>query len=492
MSDRMCPIARHAAASPERIALEFEARRWTYAELDAHVAAWAEWLSSRDVERGDRVAVSAWNHPDVVALFHAAARVGAVWVPLNARLTASEADAHLSGLRPRLVLAQAPLMSKVPGAMVLPALDATAASSAPAPELPPADAVRAILFTSGTSGTPRGAELTFANFDASARASAANLGGDQNQSWLGTLPLFHIGGLAMAHRCATYGARLVLHERFDASATARAVQTDGITHLSVVGTTLQWLLEEVPPRATANLRVVLVGGGPVAPALLQRARSCGWPVLQTYGLTEACSQVTTESPTRADGETAGGPLEGLRVRIAAEDGAEVPVGEAGEIQVRGPTVMKGYFEDPASTQATRAGEWLRTGDVGSVDARGRLTVHARRTDLIVSGGENIYPAELERVLTEHPHVFEAAVVAVPDARWGQVPTALVVPRPSSAGGSEWVGALEAFCRQRLAGFKVPREFIAVATLPRTGSGKVDRSRLAALARGFSKEVGEQT
>lgn len=492
MSARVCPIARHAAASPQRVALQFEGRRWTWRELDARVTGWTRWLFDRGVTGGDRLAVIGWNHPDLVALFHAAARVGVVWVPLNARLTAAELAPLIARVQPRLLLVQPALVDRAPDAVVLPSAPPWGAAESASHPLPPADAVRAILFTSGTSGTPRGAVLSYGNFEASAHASALNLGGEADQTWLGSLPLFHIGGLAMAHRCAAYGACLVLHERFDAAKTARSIEADGISHVSLVATTLQWLLDAVPEQGAHRLRAVLIGGGPAAPSLLQRARASGWPVLQTYGLTEACSQVTTEVPAEADGMTAGRALFGTSVRIVTENGRIADAGVAGEIQVRGPTVMKGYFEDPVATESAWVDGWLRTGDVGSVDVEGRLTVHARRTDLIVSGGENIYPAELERVLSEHPRVFEAAVIAMPDAQWGQVPAALVVPRASADGGGEWVRMLQAHCRERLAGFKVPRKFFAVSTLPRTGSGKVDRSRLAAMARGFSSDVGEQT
>jgi O-succinylbenzoic acid--CoA ligase len=210
---------------------------------------------------------------------------------------------------------------------------------------------------------------------------------------------------------------------------------------------------------------VLVGGGPVPPALVERARGVGVPVLLTYGLTEACSQVTTERPGEADGRTAGVPLPGLEVRIDGEEGA---------IAVRGPTLMRGYLDDDAATAAVLRGGWLHTGDIGRLDGRGRLTVLARRTDLILSGGENVYPAEVEAVLAAHPGVAEVAVVARPDARWGQVPVAVVVPRAAAS-----LEDLRGWARARLAGFKVPAAVVAVDALPRTAAGKVDRAAVQA-------------
>jgi O-succinylbenzoic acid--CoA ligase len=203
-----------------------------------------------------------------------------------------------------------------------------------------------------------------------------------------------------------------------------------------------------------------------------RARTAGFPVLQTYGLTEAASQVATERPSEADGTSCGQVLPGLALRLEAEGGGAARVGEAGEIQVQGPTVMAGYLDDAEASARALAGGWLHTGDVGCLDARGRLTVLARRLDLILSGGENVYPAEVEAVLAAHPGVAEAAVVGRTSAAWGEVPVAAVVLRPGAG-----VDGLLDWARGRLAGFKVPAEVVAVAALPRTASEKVDRAAL---------------
>jgi O-succinylbenzoic acid--CoA ligase len=330
----------------------------------------------------------------------------------------------------------------------------------------------ALLFTSGTTGRPRAARLTVGAFDALARASAENLGPRPGDRWLCNLPLFHVGGLGTAVRCAHDGTTLVLHPRFDAGAMVRAVREEGITHGSLVARTLQECLEAgLQP---GRLRGVLVGGGPVPATLVGRARAHGIPVLLTYGLTEACSQVTTERPGEADGSTAGAPLPGLELRILDPAGREVPPGEEGTIAVRGPTLMRGYLDDAVATAEALRDGWLRTGDLGRLDARGRLTVLARRTDLILSGGENVYPAEVEAVLAAHPAVAEVAVVGRPDSRWGQVPVAVVVPRPAAT-----LDDLGAWARARLAAFKVPAEVLAATVLPRTAAGKVDRAAVQA-------------
>jgi O-succinylbenzoic acid--CoA ligase len=488
-SGEICPVHLHALRAPGAPALVDGDRQWTYADLDAETGAWAERLRSRGIEAGDRLAVLSWNRAELVPMFHAAGRLGAVWIPLNARLTAVEIARQLERIGPRAIFAEEALIDRAPGSERIEAVgrEAAPASRVPAEIGVERRAVRAVLFTSGTAGAPKGAELTFGNFEASARGSAANLGGDSRQRWLGCLPLFHVGGLAMAHRCAAYGACLVLHAGFDASAVARDLARGRITHLSVVATALARLLDASDEDAPPSLRAVLVGGGPMARELAARARARGFRVLQTYGLTEACSQVCTEQPADADGRTAGPPLPGTEVRITLDGGNPAPLGDAGEIEVSGPTVMRGYLGDPGATAAAFRGGWLRTGDWGFLDGAGRLTVLTRRTDLILSGGENVYPAEVEAAIGAHPDVAEVAVAGVGDAEWGQVPIALCVLREGRRAPD--LGALERWCRQRLAGFKVPKRFVAVDHLPRTASGKVDRVRARALAESALHEVG---
>jgi O-succinylbenzoic acid--CoA ligase len=236
------------------------------------------------------------------------------------------------------------------------------------------------------------------------------------------------------------------------------------------------LLHRAGRPAPPGLAVLLLGGAAAAPGLLERALAAGYPVCPTYGLTEATSQVATAAPPRGGAVHASPvlPLRGTEVRIFAE-GGDLPAGSPGEIVVRGPTVMRGYLHDAdASTRALRDG-WLYTGDVGYLDADGGLHVLDRRDDLVVSGGENVYPAEIEAVLLEHPSVLEAGVTGLPDADLGARVVAWVVLAP---GAQFDVGALQRHCRTRLAGFKQPREFRVVDALPRTASGKLQRRRLA--------------
>ncbi|MER2560367.1 MAG: AMP-binding protein [Myxococcaceae bacterium] len=440
-----CPVGVSAERFPERLALEFEARRWSWADVAREVDGWSTWLEGQGVDANDRVATVTWNRPEVLFLWFALLRRGATLVPLNARLTQRELEPLIVRANSRLVITDFPAVSR--GAVRDAEFD---------------DRLEAAnLFTSGTTGTPSLVPLTVANFHASHRANAENLGASEHQVWLGTLPLFHVGGLAMAFRWAAMGARLVLERQFDAARVAALLRRGDLTHASFVPTALARVLDQPGAQFSSSLEALLIGGGPMGVELLRRARALRLPVLQTYGLTEACSQVTTERLTEADGTTAGAPLPGLEVRIENEDGP-VATGTIGEICVRGPTVTPS------------AGDWLRTKDLGHLDSRGRLTVHARRVDLIVSGGENVYPAEVEAALSESPLVLDVAVGPMPDETWGQVAVAFVVWRSAPD-----IASLEAHARGRLAGFKVPRRWVTVESLPRNASGKLLRHHLPA-------------
>ncbi len=363
-----------------------------------------------------RIAAALDNSPELLALIREAMRNDAEIVLQNTRLTPSERAAQLAAIT----------------------------------AIPPAGEAATILFTSGTSDAPKAVYLSRENHLASARSAIEVLGIDASSRFICCLPLFHVGGLAITFRCELSGAELLLHERFDAQAVARDLLS-GATHASLVASTLARVLD-VCDRFPSSVRAVLVGGGPVPAPLFDKARRAGLPILQTYGLTETASMATCER--EPDGATAGTAMPGMEVRIAG-----------GEIEAKGPAVMRGYLgQEPVRG-------WFRTGDLGSMDARGRLTVHARRTDLIISGGENVYPAEVEAVLLAHPRVREAAVLPEPDARWGQVGVAYVA---TDAAESE----LREFLRERLARYKVPARFVVVPGLPRNAAGKVDRITLA--------------
>ena len=368
----------------------------------------------------------------------------------DARSRASRhgSDAHLRYLEggedfaPEL---HAALLAQTPAVPLDPRLtsEERALRSVPA-ELPYPD-VATVMFTSGTTSAPKPVYLTPANWEANAIGSALALGLDLNERWLCTMPLAHVGGLAILLRSTLYATTVVLHERFDTAAVLEALmdQDRAITLVSLVPTMLARLLDAglaAPP----TLRWVLLGGGPIPQPLLERAQAAGVPVAPSYGMTEACSQIATF----------GIPLHGVRVAIA----------DTGEIRVRGAIVSPGARADDG---------WLHTGDLGEFD-RGRLRIIGRMADTIVSGGENIAPAQVEAVLLEHPAVADAGVFPRPDDEWGERVVARVVLR---AGSTATSSELREFLAGRLARFKVPKEIEFAVALPRTTSGKLLRREL---------------
>lgn len=480
------PLPRQAAAEPDRLALRAAGRDASYAALADRADDLARRLAALGAAEGERVAIRLGGGADDVALVHAVARLGAVLVPLHPRATADEIAWQVTRSRARVVVGDATAVpcnphespDGGPAVTSLEGLLATPPRRAALAERVALDAPQAIVFTSGTTGRPKGAVLTWGNQVASASASALRLGTLPDDRWLVPLPLAHVGGLAVLLRCALAGAAVVLHARFDPAEASAALDDDEATLASMVPTMLARLLEARGVRpAPPGLRAVLLGGGPAAPGLLAEARRRGFPIAPTYGLTEAASQVATARPGAFDDAApAAPPLPLAEVRVVDDAGRDVPAEAEGEIWVRGPMVMAGYWDDPEATAAALHEGWLRTGDIGRLDAAGRLHVASRRQDLIVSGGENVYPAEVEAVLVEHPDVAAACVVGVPDEAWGQRVAAAVELR---AGATVDEAALEAFARGRLAGFKLPRRWLLLGEggLPRTGSGKVRRGEV---------------
>lgn len=493
-------LASRAASSPERIALIAGGRSWSFHALDAEVTRTATGLAALGVLSGGRVASLIENGPAAVVLPHAVLRLGATLVPLNIRLSAPELAWQLADVAPDLLLADqrtverardasasvAGLVTRCLDADGLVSLDTPARPDAP-PAAPlrlahPVDAVIAIIYTSGTTGLPKGTMLTVGNFWWSAIGSALNLGLHRNDRWLACLPLFHVGGLSIVLRSAMYGTTCVVHETFDAEAVNAAIDDGAVTIVSVVAVMLQRMLDHRGGRPyPTSLRCVLVGGGPTAESLLHRCAALDVPVVPTYGLTEACSQVATLSPEDARHHTAssGRVLYPNELRIAPTPDA-VGADGAGEILVRGPIVMAGYAGQPEASASAIVDGWLHTGDLGRLDADGYLIVLDRRDDLIITGGENVYPAEVEAVLLAHTSVIEAGVIGVADSQWGQRIVA-VVRTIGGPGENDHRASLQALCLARLARYKVPSEYRFVADpLPRTASGKLRRAALREL------------
>jgi o-succinylbenzoate---CoA ligase len=407
-------LASAARARPGHPAVVAGPDALTYAELDERATRVARRLAAAGVGPGDRVCVS---HPPGIAfaeLLHAVPRIGAVFEP------------------------------HPPADPPAPALGETEADVELRATLDP-DAAYTLIHTSGTTGEPKPVALTYVNHAASAASSADALGTDPSDRWLCPLPLHHVGGLAILVRCAIAGTTAVLHERFDAERVKAALEAGEVTLASLVPTMLV-RLRDAGLRRAPGLRAIALGGGPIPAGLLEWAAEAGIPAVPVYGMTETCSQVVAGSPGR--------PLRGVELRIGA----------GGEILVRGPMVARGTAD---------ADGWLQTGDAGRLDEHGLLHVEGRLKELIVTGGENVAPLEVEQALLAHPAVADAGVAGRPDPEWGEAITAFVVLREPAAEA-----ALRAWCGERLAPHKVPKRVHAVDALPRNAAGKLLRERLA--------------
>jgi O-succinylbenzoic acid--CoA ligase len=444
-------LARAAAARPRSIALDTPAGSATYAQLLASATVAAGDLRARGAGAGERVAIALPAGLDFARALHACMLLGAVAVPVDLRLAASERARVADGAA---VVVEQPLRGDGVGED---AGERETLAPLPAPPRHDLEATAVVIHTSGTSSAPKPVELTYGNLLWSALGSAVALGLDPGERWLCALPLSHIGGLSILVRSAIYATTAVVHERFETERVLQALREQQVTLVSLVATTLARLLDAGLAHPPA-LRAALTGGGPVPAGLVRRAHVAGVPVSLSYGLTETCSQVTTTPVAAlAGGDMAAGrPLFCTRVRCQDD----------GEIVVAGPTVAPGALAPDG---------WLHTGDLGAYDERGRLRVTGRKADTIVSGGENVAPGEVEAVLEAHPDVLEAAVVAVPDERWGEAVTAIVVARRGAAPDGE---ALRAHCAAALAPYKVPKRVLLRGDpLPRTRSGKLLRREL---------------
>ncbi|HEX8959058.1 MAG TPA: o-succinylbenzoate--CoA ligase [Solirubrobacterales bacterium] len=434
-------LAQRSQSCPDRTALVADGSEVTYAELEAEATWVARRLIAHGVRRGSTVALTMQPRREQVVLLHALMKAGAVLLPLSPRLSAEERAAVVASEEPTLDLDD-------PGRLTQTEADLPLLGEHDM------DAIACRVLTSGSSGAPEPVGLSYGNFLWSAVGSAFNIGVDPHDRWLCCLPLSHVSGLSIVMRSVIYGTAAVIHDGFEVERVGAALEADGITVLSLVTTMLSRLLE-----AGADLsgpRAILVGGGPVPKEPLEEAIGRGATVVQTYGLTEACSQVTTLAPADARRRlgSAGRPLLTTHLRI-----------QDGEILVQGPTVAPGRAD---------ADGWLHTGDLGRIDEEGFLYVEDRIDDMIVSGGENVVPAEVEEVLLRHPEVADAAVVGREDPEWQQAVTAIVVLEDGSGATPD---ELRRHCAESLAGFKVPKRVELAAALPRTPSGKLLRRAL---------------
>jgi fatty-acyl-CoA synthase len=472
-------IERHARFSPGAAAIRFEGRAISYAELAQRVRGAAGVLAARDVRRGDAVAYLGLNHPAALVLLFACARLGAMFVPLNWRLAPPELARVVTDCPPRVLFVEEAYASTLPGGINIKILDENLVSSAPA--VGTEDMPLLLCYTSGSTGVPKGVVLEQRALLWNAVNSTHMHDLTSADRILTTLPLFHVGGLNILTTPALHaGASVTLHARFDPQAALDAIERERITLTVLVPAQLTAMME-LPAWKSADLsslRMITTGSTIVPEAFVRKVSARGIPVVQVYGSTETCpiaAYVRAADALRKAGSAGAAALH-CELKVADEDGAELPAGRDGEILVRGPSVASGYWRAPQDTARAWRQGWYRSGDVGHLDEEGHLYVVARMKDLIISGGENIYPAEVESVLLECAAVEEACVVGRPDARWGEVVAAAVVLK---AGCRMTEAEAIALFQGRIARYKHPREVRFLERLPRSALGKIQREAVRA-------------
>ncbi|MHB8867845.1 MAG: class I adenylate-forming enzyme family protein [Thermoleophilia bacterium] len=496
-------LRRWALVDPTKPALVFEGRRTTYADLDRRVDAVCRWLQSLGIEKGDRVAVLLRNCPAFLELYLACSRLGSVFVPLNFRIAPSELCYLVGDSRPRLLVYDArfedivvPLgtLNDLPplllahvgggsGALGVDYEEAVAAKAggghfiplSPGPDN--AEEPQVIMYTSGTTGRPKGAVLSHRKAFFNSLNAEIFFELSSHDVMLIVTPLFHSGALFIQASPSLYkGCTIILHESFVPGAVLRDIEGYQVTKFQAVPTVYRRLLEEYHGEANlTSLAVCAIGGEPVRAELIAGCRQAGIPLRQIMGQTETSILLwcTDEEMLERPG-TIGRPVFHAEVELVDETGRFVSPGEVGEIAVRGSVCMSEYWGDPVQTERIMVGGWLRTGDLARRDREGYYYLIDRARDMYISGGENVYPAEVERVLELHPGIREAAVVGCVDDRWGEVGHAFVVLEP---GADLTLADVHEFLEGRLAKYKWPAHLAVRESLPRTATGKVQKHEL---------------
>lgn len=491
-----------ARQHPDRVALEYAGRETTYAALDRHASQVASALLRSGVQPGDRVCVLDHGHDHFFETVFGIAKAGAVYTPVNWRLAPREMAGLIADARARVLLV-GPAFAEAVGVVeqrfagvdtIVCYADAhdrwqsyTAwRDAAPATD-PHGDASEEDtawqLYTSGTTGMPKGVEITHRNlFNVSANGLMTGPSVAPGDRGLVCLPLYHIGGSGYALRLFYGGLTLVIASLFDPEKILRLIEERRIRQAFLVPTMINFLLHAPSCAATnfSSLETIVYGASPISPDLLERAIArFGCSFIQAYGLTETTGAICYLSaqdhvPGSERLKSAGQPAFGIDIRVMDTSGAFCTPGDVGEIVVRGDAVMKGYWNQPEATRAAIVDGWFHTGDAGYFDADGYLYMYDRIKDMIVSGAENIYPAEIESVLAEHPAVLDVAVIGVPDDRWGEAVKGVVMLRP---GQHATESELIAHCRSRIAGYKCPKSVDLSDSIPRSPTGKLLKREL---------------
>jgi acyl-CoA synthetase (AMP-forming)/AMP-acid ligase II len=505
-------LTKHAVNSATRTALVQGERRQTYAELDTRANQLSSALYAAGVRHGDRVSTLALNGIEHVETIFAVAKLGAIFVPNNYRLSADEVAYNLADSGAVVLVVSSSLAPLATAALAAPgvhvrtvvtiggpgpegAVDFEAflatGSTEPRDDDVSIDDRALIMYTSGTTGRPKGAVITHATIQHNA-VHAVTMGAGLSREDVTTTPapLFHIGGL-MVHTLPLLfvGGRVVLLEGFDPTSTLTAMAQERATVQFLVPAMWHAITRhpDFDSFELSALRFCLSGGAPCPLTVIEFLQGHGWQFLEGFGMTETCANTMALAPedaVRKQGAV-GRPLMHAEARIVDDEDREVPVGTVGELVMRGPSMFTGYWGLPAATaEAWRSG-WFHSGDLAKVDEEGFYRLVDRKKDMVITGGENVYPIEVEQVLFRHPAVADVAVIGVPDERWGEAVTAVVVPQQ---GAEVDPTELIAYARERLAHFKCPRRVEVIAELPRTATGKVLKRELRLTFTGQEQSV----
>ncbi|MEN2768323.1 o-succinylbenzoate--CoA ligase [Ornithinibacillus xuwenensis] len=470
-------LSKQAFLAPNKPAIEqVDGTVITFLELKNRSQEFAQRLASYGIRKGSHVGILSNNNSSMIVAIHALSYLGAVAVLFNTRLTSDEINYQLHDAEVEVLITADDLLDSAKDLKVnivksfQEVEEESRQDIALLSEFDLDDPIT-IIYTSGTTGFPKGVIHTYGNHWWSAISSALNLGLSEKDKWLAVLPYFHVGGLSIFLKSVIYGMPVYIVEKFNEQVVLDAILNRGVTIASVVTVMMQRLINLLGEnRFPGYFRCMLLGGGPAPKPLLEKANEKHIPVFQSYGMTETSSQIVTLSPSDALVKigSAGKPLFPAQLRISGN----VP-NEIGEITVKGPMVTGGYYNNQKATKNAFKDGWLYTGDLGYVDEEGFLYVVDRRKDLIISGGENIYPSEIESVLSGFVGLQEVAVIGIEDKVWGQVPAAFVVVNEEAITKA----AIIEYAKGKLAKYKLPKEIYFVSSLPRNASNKLVRSKL---------------
>ncbi|MBS3756502.1 MAG: long-chain-fatty-acid--CoA ligase [Desulfobacterales bacterium] len=484
-------LTKRAALSPAREALVLGDLRLTWQQLNQRCNRFANAVSALGVKAGDRVAFLGLNEPEFFDLYFGLGKIGAIMVPINHRLAGPEVSYIINDCQAKVLIYGpefAPVVESIRAD--LPCAHLVALSDDPAdyarsyksltqgaqdtePEITAGgEDTLTILYTSGTTGRPKGAELTHNGYFGTSVTLRATFG-DIGQNLLMPLPLFHIGGLAPVPMCVHFGMKMVIQRAFDPQNFLELLGKENITWFGSVPQILMFL-RQVPDfekYSWDSVKMALVYAAPVPVALIKEYAAAGIEVRQLYGMTECTGPATVIDSENAleKAGSCGPPFFHNEIRVVDLNGRDVPTNELGEVLIAGTNLMKGYWNKPEATAETLKDGWLYSGDMGRMDADGFLYIMDRKKDMIISGGENIYPAEIEDLLMSHPKIADAGVIGFPDETWGEAIKAVVVPRQGEQMTEE---ELIEWCRDRIARFKIPKKVVVAEEIPRTPTGKI--------------------